>query len=51
MKYKIQSALKALKVKKWKSTYAVYHTAFTVEVYVGGEYFGLWDVVKSTFVE
>lgn len=29
----------------------VKHDSFTVDVYVDGVWFGLWDLVKKTFVE
>lgn len=51
MQYKIQNALRTLGVKGWETAYAVMNgSPFVVEVYVDGEYFGLWDIVKSTFV-
>ena len=55
MRYKIQNALRALGVINWKSAYAVAWSdpmkGLTVEVYCGGEYFGLWDTIKNSFVE
>ena len=53
MLHKIRIALRALGVRGWKTAYAgtVPGSAFVVEVYVGGEYFGLWDTVKGMFVE
>lgn len=52
MLYKIKLALRALGVKGWETACAVAvpGSAFVVEVYVNGEYFGLWDTVKGTFV-
>lgn len=53
MLHKIRIALRTLGVKGWESAYAVTvaGNAFVVEVYVNGEYFGLWDCVKGVFVE
>ena len=53
MLHKIKLALRALGAKGWETAYAVTvaGNAFVVEVYLNGEYFGLWDTVKGIFVE
>ncbi|HKL79224.1 MAG TPA: hypothetical protein VJ888_02175 [Mobilitalea sp.] len=45
----IKKALRSLGIKGKVSTEK--HDSFTVTVYVDGKKFGLWDVVKKTFVE
>lgn len=49
MKEKIKKALDALGISGTITTKE--HDRWTVDVYVNGEWFGLWDTTKNTFVE